>query len=192
MLSQRPYKSGFNLSQNENIDHVLKLLKKNLGKNQPTNIIEIGTYRGGFSYLLSDVFTKSKITTLDINPDCDIEKLSKETGINTYKMDTFSEEAVNLISSLIKEDGVCIVFCDGGNKPEEFKKFAQYLKYNDIILAHDYSPNNEYWENYMKDKIWNWHEIDDGQINDTCINNNLNDFMHAEFLSAAWVCKIKE
>jgi hypothetical protein len=43
----------------------------------------------------------------------------------------------------------------------------------------------------MKNKIWNWHEIQDSDIIDACEKYNLEPFMEQEFLQAAWVCKKK-
>ena len=66
------------------------------------------------------------------------------------------------------------------------------LKKGDIIMAHDYSPNSEYFEENINNKIWNWHEIKDTDIEDTVNECNLKPFMQEDFQKVVWVCKIKE
>lgn len=59
-------------------------------------------------------------------------------------------------------------------------------------MAHDYAPNTEYFEQYMRNKIWNWHEIQDSDIIDSCEKYGLKPYMREEFLSVAWACFKKE
>jgi cephalosporin hydroxylase len=42
------------------------------------------------------------------------------------------------ISKLIRERGISVVFCDGGDKPHELRTFAPALKKGDIIACHDW------------------------------------------------------
>jgi hypothetical protein len=59
-------------------------------------------------------------------------------------------------------------------------------------MAHDYAPNENYFNENIKGKIWNWLEIQDSDINETCEKYNLKPFMEDDFRSIVWVCKIKE
>ena len=59
-------------------------------------------------------------------------------------------------------------------------------------MAHDYAPNKEYFEEHMRDKIWNWHEIQDSDIQESCKKYHLTPYMQNEFLSVAWACFIKQ
>jgi hypothetical protein len=194
MNGHRDYKLGFGLSQNENIDGALNLLKIELIKedNYPKNVIELGTYKGGMSFLLKDIFTKSDVYTFDIGGNCDTERLEKESGAKCFTMDIFSPECEEIVKNLIQKSGQTVLFCDNGNKVREFNLFSGYLKSGDIILAHDYAPDGDYFNNYMVDKIWNWKEIEWNDIKDACEINSLEDFMSEEFLKAAWICKRKK
>lgn len=95
------------------------------------------------------------------------------------------------VIDFIRQPGLTIVLCDGGNKIHEFNLLNNYIKPNDIIMAHDYAPSREYFQEHMKNKIWNWHEIQDSHIIESCQKHNLVSYMREEFLNVAWVCKIK-
>ena len=62
---------------------------------------------------------------------------------------------------------------------------------NDFILGHDYSVNQEYFEQNIKRKIWNWYELNENDIIDSCRRNNLVDYRGELFQSVVWVCKMK-
>jgi hypothetical protein len=81
--------------------------------------------------------------------------------------------------------------CDGGCKKCEYNAIAPLLKNKDIIMAHDYSPNLEYFEQHMRDKIWNWMEINDNDINEISKKYNLVSFQQELLLNIAWNCKQK-
>ena len=86
---------------------------------------------------------------------------------------------------------ILFVFSDNGDKPQEFRLFSGFLKVGDIILSHDYAPNQEYFNSHVQGKIWDWFQIQDSDINDSCTINGLDDYMREEFIQAAWVCKRK-
>jgi hypothetical protein len=96
------------------------------------------------------------------------------------------------ISTYVQSEGVTIVLCDGGSKKNDFKILSSLLKPGDIIMAHDYSPNQTYFEENINNKIWNWLEIQDSDIDESCLTYNLKPYMEDEFRSVVWVCKIKE
>jgi hypothetical protein len=59
-------------------------------------------------------------------------------------------------------------------------------------MAHDYAPSAEYFEEYMKDKIWNWMEIQDSDIQQSIDKYNINNYMEEDFRDVAWYCgKVK-
>jgi hypothetical protein len=59
-------------------------------------------------------------------------------------------------------------------------------------MAHDYSPNEEYFELNIKNKIWYWLEIQDTDIISSIFENNLTPYMDDEFKNVVWVCKEKK
>jgi hypothetical protein len=58
-------------------------------------------------------------------------------------------------------------------------------------MAHDYSVNDNYFQNHIRGKIWNWCEVKEQDIADACQKNMLLDFMPIEFQSIVWACKKK-
>jgi hypothetical protein len=58
--------------------------------------------------------------------------------------------------------------------------------------------NNEFYivkeiigKNKIKGKYWNWLEINNSDIEQSCLVNNLVDYLEDDFDKVAWVCKIK-
>ena len=84
-----------------------------------------------------------------------------------------------------------MVLCDGGNKVGEFNLLSNYIKEGDFIMAHDYADNRENFDTNFNRKIWNWHEIQDSDINESCLRNNLKSYNKEIFDSVVWVCKTK-
>ena len=59
-------------------------------------------------------------------------------------------------------------------------------------MAHDYCYDIQDFESNIKNKIWNWCEINESDIEESCNINNLKPYNQEVFNKAAWVCKIKE
>lgn len=180
--------------------YVIRSFMELLSKTSPKRVIEIGTFHGGLTLIIKDILNSlsldnTAIYTYDINNEHYLEDLVNQerlTNINIYKHNLFSGDYLKLIDNniqnIISDEGTTILLCDGGCKKCEFNLLSEYLKSGDIIMAHDYAPNKEYFEEHMRDKIWNWHEIQDSDIQDSIINNNLQPYMREEFLTVAWAC----
>lgn len=102
-------------------------------------IIELGTWKGALStYLL--LYCKNRdaeFYTYDIKP-YENNKFRKEIGLDKcFNLGDLFEVSVD-IENIIMQDGVTILFCDGGNKIKEFIEFSPFLKAGDIIVAHDW------------------------------------------------------
>ena len=189
---------GLSMEQNSNIIEPFWNLIKN---SQPSRVIEIGTFHGALTLLIRDILyfnfnNTSSIHTYDINhPSFTIEKLI-DNNIKINTMNLFSNDYTLLenetIKELISSDGTTILICDGGCKRCEFNLLSPYLKTGDIIMAHDYAPSSEYFEQFMRYKKWNWCEIQDSDINESCQKYNLKPYMREEFLDVAWACFKKE
>lgn len=191
---------GIMLQQHE--DYQIPFTKL-LESTKPKRILEIGTGAGGLTLFLRDklnelglkeTFLKSydvNTTTFDSNiHDLTNLELSKENlfcGTNQFVL-----ERKDLIEPYIQSEGLTLVLCDGGNKIKEFNQISPLLKSGDIIMAHDFCDNSELFESEYKDKIWNWCEIQQKDIQDACDQENLVDFMKEDFNKIVWVCKIKK
>lgn len=166
---------------------------------KPSRILEIGTALGGFTAFIDisckELGLNTKIKSYDIHDRHWYDEL-RAKNVDVIIKNIFSDDYFNLIDlsiiDFISEDGISLVLCDGGNKKQEFNILSQYLKSNDIIMAHDYAPDSEYFESFMNRQIWNWHEIQDSDIISSIETYNLRPYMREEMLSVAWACFQKE
>lgn len=185
---------GMASQQNHN---VYEVFYKFLNEIKPKRILEIGTALGGFTQFLKKVSDESKLD-IDIL-SYDIYEMTWYNNMIQFGIDVRVENVFDSnyqsvkqeVIDFIQQDGVTIVLCDGGNKVGEFNILSNYIKKNDFIMAHDYIDTRENFnENYYK-KIWNWHEISEGDIVNSCERNNLKSYNKETFDSVVWVCKIK-
>ena len=170
---------------------------------KPVKVLEIGTSSGGLTLLLRDILNNNglestRLVSYDINDPIYLRNYVNE-GVNielkvenifNHQYDKL-ENGQNVID-IITSDGTTLVLCDGGNKKNEFRILSDYLKVGDVIMAHDYSPNEPYFQEHINNKVWNWLEIQDSDINESCTINNLIPYMEDDFRQVVWVCKIKE
>lgn len=165
---------------------------------KPSRIIEIGTAMGGFTLFLkmcvNDFNLDTEIISYEVD-DRESYNFIRSHGIDIRIKNVFHENYTGVtqeIIDLIQNDDRCIVLCDGGHKISEFNLLSKYLKSGDIIMAHDYASTPEYFEEFIKNKQWNWLEITDNDIEDAVVLNNLQPYMKKSFDNAVWVCKIKQ
>lgn len=191
---------GIVIQQHNDVEIVFEQLFK---ITKPSRILEIGTASGGLTLLLRNLLDRismedTEIRTYDVDDKHYLSKYINEgVKIDSRIKDVFNhsyDELVEVeeISSYIQNEGVTIVLCDGGSKKNEFRLLSKLLKLDDIIMAHDYSPNEDYFSKNINNKIWNWLEIQDSDIKQSCVENQLVPFMDEEFKKVVWVCKIKK
>lgn len=171
---------------------------------KPERVLEIGSMHGGLTLMISDILRalnlkNTIIRTYDINEQKFLKPLVGDRNIEIITKNLFTKnysdfkdiDSKNEVLNFVRDNGTTIVLCDGGCKKCEFNIIAPLLKVNDIIMAHDYAPNKDYFDNYIKNKIWNWIEIQDSDIIDTAITNNLQPYFQDMIQQAAWLCRIK-
>ncbi len=123
-------------------------------------VVEIGTQKGALSTYFANFasITQSFLfETYEIYPDKDLNNRSFEgcghwltklaelsPYFEMYHEDVFSEPVVSHIKENI-EDMKTFIFCDGGNKTQEFNTYAPILKSGDCIAVHDWG-NEIRWE----------------------------------------------
>ena len=164
---------------------------------KPNRILEIGTALGGFTEFLKIITDElnldTKILSYDISERQWYHQMI-EKGIDVRVENIFNEDWTGVkqeVVDFVQQDGTTIVLCDGGWKIGEFKIFSKLIKEGDYILAHDYSFSKEVYETEIKDKIWNWCEITESDIEQSVIDNNLKSYNQNKFSQAVWVCKLK-
>lgn len=189
-----------NIRSQQNL-YFFENLKNILNEIKPHRIIEIGTARGATTLYMSDLLNElnlndTKIKTFDIIKRDHLKNVQRD-NLEFYVGNIFQYNKSDLtkpeeITNFLSTNGVNLIMCDGGNKKHEFKVLSKYLKEGDIIMAHDYAPNKEIFERDYKDKIWNWMEISDVDIQETCDTYNLETFNEKLIKPTAWVAKIKK
>ncbi len=179
--------------------------KKLFEQTTPAQILEIGTASGGLTLILRDLLDQlnlknSIFRTYDLHNenyinhirpnDQSIEMITKNIFTRSYA-ELLNEEK-DEVYNFIQRSGTTIVLCDGGSKVNEFNILSNFLKDGDVIMAHDYAPSLEVFIKDFRNKIWNWCEIDDSKIEESCIKNNLKPFLSEQFYQVAWLCKRKQ
>ncbi len=189
---------GLTAQQHPNFYPILKNFLSNV---RPSQVLEIGTAGGGFTLATRDILNKiglesSLIKSFEVIDQPQYEELrNKNIEINIeniFDPSYFNLEKPEKIIPYIQNEGVTVVFCDGGHKIGEFNMIAPYLKSGDFILAHDYIDT---WENYQenfKGKIWDWCEVEEKYLKEVSQKENLISFYQEEFSKIVWVCKQKQ
>jgi hypothetical protein len=169
-----------------------------LNEVKPVRILEIGTALGGFTQFL-------KWVSEEINHPIDI--LSYDiygrswyddminSGIDVRIEDIFTDNYQGVkqeVIDFIRQDGVTVVLCDGGNKIGEFNVLSNFIKSGDFIMAHDYGENKEVFETKINRKLWNWFEISNDNIEESCVSNNLDYYNKETFENVVWTCRQKQ
>lgn len=184
--------------------NVVVAFTKLIDEVKPDLIVEIGTYKGGLTKMLYDIISESstpncKLISYDVlHPDELVNKISNENlNIDFRYKNLFKDDYSDLLENselieLITSHNKVIVLCDGGSKISEFNSVSKYLKPNDVIMAHDYSINNQIYQEKIHNKIWYWLEIQYHDIERSCNEYNLESYMEDIFNNVAWACKIKK
>lgn len=186
---------------------VVSAFRSLIERSQPSQILEIGTSNGGLTLLISDLISelglKCHLRSYDIedyvsdmvkelittsNPSSEL--ITKNLFNSNYT--GFSDGGKEELEDYIQRPGTTVVLCDGGYKVGEFNLISGLIKQGDIIMAHDYSKNEEHFEEKIKNKIWNWMEVQEKDIDESCTKYNLEPYMAQEFANVVWVCKIKK
>lgn len=189
------------MSQHENTPQVFLELLEII---RPYRVLEIGTFHGGLTLMLRDILDNlglsgSIIRTYDINDQEFLKPLVKDRLVEVYTKNVFDKEykhfadysAEKEIAKFIQQDGCTLVLCDGGCKKCEFNLIAPYLKIDDIIMAHDYAPNEDVFRSSIEGKIWDWMEIEDKDIEIACKTYNLIPYYQEIAQQAAWLSRVK-
>ena len=185
---------GHTAQQNHN---VYQIFYDFISEVKPSRILEIGTALGGFTEFLKIITDELKLDTKIISYDISERPWYNqmiEKGIDVRVENIFNEEWTDVkqeVKDFVNQEGTTIVLCDGGWKIGEFKIFSKLIKSGDFILAHDYAVSKETYESEIKDKIWNWCEITEQDIEKYVIENNLESYNQNKFSLAVWVCKQK-
>ena len=172
---------GIFTQQNKNF---YPAFEKLVAQENIVRVLEIGTATGGFTRAVRDL-TNAEIITYDV-----IETKHKatleENNITVNVKSVFEDYEV--VEEYISKKGQVLVLCDGGNKIKEFDVFSKLLKSGDIIMAHDYSRDEDLFQAYIKNHVWRWCEIQYKDIAMAVETQNLEPVLTEDFQEAVWTC----
>lgn len=196
-ISGSTYYNGYIAQQHRD---AFKVFTDFLSEIKPARILEIGTANGGFILFIREVMNKIGLESSDII-SYDVyerpwynELRNKNIQIridNLFDSDYSNLQYPEKIESFIKREGTTLVLCDGGRKISEFNAIAPLIKKGDFIMAHDYVDTQENYLNNFQNKIWNWCEIEEKDINKISNEYELLHYKKEIFDKVVWVCKQK-
>jgi cephalosporin hydroxylase len=116
--------------------------------------IELGTGRGGTSllFLMHCIQWGTEFYTVDIvESEAESSPLGLKLGLSDHciRGDILNDtEARRKIVDIIeREEGhPLLVYCDNGNKPEEFRFFSPIIREGDFIVVHDWNAEITEWD----------------------------------------------
>jgi cephalosporin hydroxylase len=181
---------GIPVQQNEKS---LEVIKDFITKENFDIVIEIGTSYGGLSLFLHEVCSEigCHFETYDISTERSSMYPNDHVKISIVVGDVFSDDIKRRIKEHLASDKKCLLMCDGGNKVNEFNYFSKFVKVGDFIMAHDYAPNRQDFKDFFENKIWNWMEIQDSELDRGFQYVKKSDW-YEEFKNVAWLCCVKE
>ena len=180
---------GVSVHQNAYVGDVFRAMFRTF---KPVRVLEIGTADGGLTILLRDLLDEAGLKAADLwtcDPSVRERPHLMHPGITYYAIDAMNSSVLEYYVKYA--EGPVLVLCDGGNKPAEFNKYAAYLRTGDVIMAHDYAPSGEYFMNVMRNRHWNWWEIQALDILGAVMKHGLEPYMQDEFQRVAWACRVK-
>ena len=192
---------GIRAQQNPN---AFQMFDKFFQENQFDFVIEIGTSFGGFSLYLYEqsiqhnwdfiTYDYSKFKNgIWSNRRKDLKDIwDGELKFDFRDKDVFHQDTIDEISHIIKNNK-CLILCDGGDKPKEIQIYSEYLQSGSYIMGHDYSPSKQYHKQHHKNKVWNWLELMDSDVENTMHQYNLQkpSEYYQGFCDVVWLCLIK-
>ena len=179
-------------------DNFCDPFRKFLPEINPKRIIEVGTTDGGVVAAVQDImktFTNDfVIRTYDIVPSRFAKNL-KDRGIDSRVENLFTPdyknwnpEKIDELREFVNQEGTTLVLCDGGDKVNEVRLFSDIIKKNDFIMCHDYAESVQYFDTHLRDKIWNWMNINGSEIQESIEKHKLVPYMKDEFQAVVWGC----
>jgi len=110
----------------------------------PGRVIELGTGWGGaslFMHFLTKAYGGEFITYDKSSAFLEMGRgkvLFQKFEVDFREADIFEPKTINEIRKLIEAPDRVFIYCDNGNKVDEFNTYACFLKPDDIIGVHDW------------------------------------------------------
>ncbi len=121
----------------------LNVLSMILGHIQPKKILEFGTCYGLVTLLFSDWAVENGARVLSLDNIDYVEEEDKKKfevlPVELFHGDEYDQsKTIPKLIDFVETDETVLIYCDGGNKPQEFFQWSRFLKPGDCIACHDY------------------------------------------------------
>jgi len=161
-------------------------------------VIELGTGRGGWSYVLNEECKKYDIEfrTFELYPEkceaCEKHGFVCELippdlfGFNPDGQDRLAESAGNQpMKEIVAEEGRTVLLVDSAYRMEVIEYLFEYMKPNDIVATHDYARTAPFGQRIMRaQNIWRSNGMQLKHF--TRLNLPLDEYRPMLFWRAAW------
>lgn len=146
VITSKFYKSEHNFTGISHEKGSIPLILDILDMHSAELIVELGTFRGGMTMLMHEHNTVTPLYTYDIKSMKDHWRRTPESyehfKENVFNLNVFFRvENVLLglfeIRSLLLMPVRKLLYCDNGNKRQEFVMYSKFLQRGDIIGVHD-------------------------------------------------------
>jgi predicted O-methyltransferase YrrM len=183
------YKGMYQTSQSTEFERVLKPFFE---EQQFTDIVEIGTFKGGFTLFMRDTLPHASVTTYDIvnhgvNFLADNNVSFIETNVFDYSTQTVVDET---FKARIENSEKLLLAIDGFDKPSEFAAVAKLMRPGDTIMVHDFVQDDATADEFHEQGKWHWFETFGKDIDPICEEHNLNP-IYPESLEVVWAIRRK-
>jgi len=133
-------------------DGEIKRLMEIIRERNLKNICEIGSYKGGSLFLISQAAGKgTKLISIDVNYPMERQILNKQLvkpkqHVVTIKGDTRMNKTFLKVKRTFNEEPLDLLFIDGDHSIEgvkdDFEQYSQLVRKGGVIVFHDIHPDS--------------------------------------------------
>lgn len=133
-------------------DGEIKRLMEIIRERNLKNICEIGSYKGGSLFLISQAAGKgAKLISIDVNYPMERQILNKQLvkpkqHVVTIKGDTRMNKTFLKVKRTFNEEPLDLLFIDGDHSIEgvkdDFEQYSQLVRKGGVIVFHDIHPDS--------------------------------------------------
>jgi cephalosporin hydroxylase len=160
--------SGIRISHEE---QALPIIRKLLKEFVPELIIELGTSKGGLTYVLHSAVKTAELHTYDIKHKSAHKDIANKFGENVFfHIADIQTKPLEEIIDLCKDKRKKLLYCDNGNKIKEVKMYSPNLLPGDILGMHDWGKEIRYTDVREELSVFHPHPINEELEENNCMS----------------------
>ena len=166
----------------------LKVWSRFFSEYAVANILEIGSGFGGFARFLAEkIGNESTVVTCDIK-----KKWNDPWPDNVVFLLHDAYQGAPMLETMLRVMArPVLLICDGRRKKWEARRFGPLLHVGDFLAIHDYASTREWFDQNLRNKVWNWHECDERAIA-SVLAEGFTPILENKFSNVAWGVWLKE